>query len=203
MSTKIYNGIKFNTSDIYDLYDKLNIFKEESIKLYREMFDDRLPDILTYVMKEHYKKTGNLEDMWNIGDEFIDSLKKDRMILLKNTIQIYPHPKTKELYGYFILDNKSEISLLDKDWVSDYHYQNQTDPPEDISYEDFEKRSDMWDDLFTDSYKIQDSGFEYKIYDITEISIYMDKVFRKTYKELCESIPRLLKLERIIEDDKE
>lgn len=31
--------------------------------------------------------------------------------------------------------------------IEDFHYQNQTDPPEDVPYEEFEKRDDKWDEL--------------------------------------------------------
>jgi len=201
MSTKIYNGIKFKVDDIYDLYEKLNHFKEKSIVLYREMLNERYPRYLENIMKKNYKENGIFKNLWDISDELIYELKKSRMILLKNKIQIYPHIKTKELYGYYVLDFESEKLLNKQDWVLDYHYQNQTDSPDNISYDEFSKRGDMWDELFDDSYNINDTGFEYKIYDISENLFPMDVHFRKTYKELSESIPRLLKLERIVDKD--
>ena len=202
MSTKIYNGIKFKTNDIYELYDLLNDFKIESSLLLRKGFDKKLPFILKQVMKDYYIEHKNLDSVWEIADLFKkDFQKNDFRVDYNNYIQIYPHPETKALYGYFILDSESENLLLSKDWVEDYHYQNSSDGPDDMSYEEYSKRGDLWDELFASSYKIEDSGFKYKIMDFSEIFFYQDSVFNKYFKINEESITRELKLERIIGED--
>jgi len=199
MSTKIYNGIKFTTSDIHELYELLNDFKKESTKLLLKQFNKLYPFYLKDIMISYYRENGNMDNKWNIIDIFKRSINNYFIANLKNEIQIYPHKKTNSIYGYFILDNESEKLLLNKDWVLDFHYQNQTDPPEDISYEEFDKRKYIWDDNF--KYSIFDSGFTFKIIDIVEdIYFLTDEFFINNFNKFKEIIPRELKIKNILND---
>ena len=202
MSTKIYNGIKFKTKDIYELYDLLNEFKIESSELLKKEFDKYMPTLLKHVMVEYYKKHKKLDSIWDVADNFKKELEIGEFrIQHRNTIQIYPRPKTKELYGYFILDDKSESLLLEKDWVEDYHYQNSSDGPEDISYDDYSKRGDVWDELFAPSYRITDSGFEYVIFDFSNINFFQDQTWKQKFKEFKTTMPREVKMKNVIQND--
>lgn len=55
-----------------------------------------------------------------------------------------------ELDGTFYMSiyNLDVKSLIKDGLIEDFHYQNQTDRPDDISEEDYEARSDVWEHIF-------------------------------------------------------
>lgn len=58
-------------------------------------------------------------------------------------------------YVKFFCNNRWQWNLLNEweeefDWFEDFHYQNQTDPPEDIPYEQFCERDEKWNELTGD-----------------------------------------------------
>lgn len=59
----------------------------------------------------------------------------------------------------------------------DFHYQDQTDPPDDMEYEEFEKRGRKWDKLLESSGGNYRDGFNYVIFDAHELC----ELIRKNY----------------------
>jgi hypothetical protein len=46
------------------------------------------------------------------------------------------------------------------EWAEDYHYQNQTDPPEDIPYAQFRKRGKVWDKVCLDDWNARRLSYD-------------------------------------------
>ena len=85
-------------------------------------------------------------------------------------------------------------TLVTRLGLEDYHYQNQTDRPENISKKSWDIRKKVWDNAIGPDYIPINHGFEYTLVDDLSISLigirltddkYSDKLFTKqTIKEL-------------------
>lgn len=144
MSTKLYNGIKFKTDDIYQLFEELKCIKEKAIKVGM----DNLCSLDTLC---HFILNNKLSDSntYEVKNALVDNLRgKYRTILdpsFNFSILIFPYKG--KLYGYYFDDGLYEYSDLIGEIADDYSYQNQTDRPEGISEEEYEEREKVWEDI--------------------------------------------------------
>ncbi len=76
------------------------------------------------------------------------------------------------------LDYKIMDYMKEKYNLQDYHYQNQTDPPDDISRKDYKKRDKKWDQLTELSGGNYLGGFQYDLLSPKEI---IDKISKFYY----------------------
>lgn len=73
-------------------------------------------------------------------------------------------PYKKSLYGLYYCDGIKENEDLFFSIADDYHYQNQTDKPDNISWKEWRKREEVWDDILEiGGYSPIEFGFEFKI----------------------------------------
>ena len=198
MSTKIYNGFKFNTNNIFKVYEYLSDFKEISKKNLMSKFNDSYLSILKNIMTKYYLEYDKFQSIWELDNVFIEEIKKPHYFLyLKNYIQIYPDSETNEIYGYYILDSESEQHIIRNDWFIDFHYQNQTDIPDNITEDEYEHRKEVWDRVLASDYLIKNSGIMFNILDITDINFSLNEIFNKRVKMLEKNIVRELKMKNI------
>lgn len=66
---------------------------------------------------------------------------------------------------------KENVELL-RDIADEYHYQNQTDQPDDISNEEWQERREIWNDIFDKYCSPNDAGFIYEI--VTSSDLHFD-----------------------------
>ena len=115
---------------------------------------------------------------------------------MHNEICIFPTDDNNILFLVFgqtireimdnIIDNHSELKdFRDKYDIQDYHYQNQTDKPEEISDEDWNKRKDDW-------YTYLPSGvprIDGMCINITTANDIIDKIFFAKAEEIIKYVP--------------
>lgn len=174
MSTKIYNAYR-TTKSIPSLLKVLNkqrkyILKEAEATL-NHVFDS---------LPKKYTK-----DM----DSFLSFLYKEYMsysysrygIDFNSCVRIY-QPRSNSSFSQYIFilvhhnrwpsaidGSVVDLKFTSKNGFQDFHYQNQSDPPDNISYKDFEKRGKIWDILMKEEFK----NIEFKNHTIFEyISLY-------------------------------
>lgn len=190
MSTKLYNGIKFKTDDIYQLFEELKGIKEKAIKIGMDnlcsldtlchfILDNKLSDFNTYEVKNA------LED--NLRGNYRTMLDP----LFNFSILIFPYKG--KLYGYYFDDDLYEYGELIKEISDDYSYQNQTDRPDEISEEEYEERKNVWEDILGYD-TMSERGLRYKF-------VSVDTIFddNERFKRLMVSIKEAL--EYLKEDD--
>ena len=183
MSTKIYDAYRIPKSEFENEFI-MNILK----KLKDETYDFFIHNedilkgihILTMVWLKAVKEDEERFEKFVNGEDFTINT-------ISNYLQECERQTQKSLY-YFNIDFNCSV-FEDKDywyvkffrnqrwqwdllneweekyeWLEDYHYQNSTDPPENISYEEFKKRDDKWDELTgdVDSYV---NGLQYTFMD--------------------------------------
>lgn len=96
----------------------------------------------------------------------------------------------KYWYIKFYPNSKIQIQIVNKlveeFGLEDYHYQNQTDPPENVPYKTYEARANKWDQLIgTDgTYR---NGFQFTLFDAREFTNLVSRYYyqgKKTKEEL-------------------
>lgn len=182
MSTKIYNGIKFNSTNLLEIISELKKLVPGAQEIARQEITSRL---LQFVIRK-----GNMLESKSYDIE--QELKRELMeakyqgngpFKLQFSLFLYPHSNGK-FYGAHFASNKEFKKLLfDSNICVDYHYQNQTDMSnydwdkenwgtmsEERKAElekDWYERDKIWEDLLgNDTFRM--AGLEYTIVDGAE-----------------------------------
>ncbi len=161
MSTKLYNGIKFKSNNMREVLDQLMSIKKRANDIAIDLLDDR--SLALFI------DTNNLldKDKWETTREVIDALDSSNhnrwkfKPRLHFSVVVYP-TKEGDIYGYYFDSDKKEFYDLLKPFYTDFHYQNQTDPPTDVTEEEWNFRELKWDELLPGD-KFSDSGLQYDI----------------------------------------
>ena len=194
MSTKIYNAVRISKKlDIKTIIDKMRQIAEEVVANdYNFLY---MIHAITSAMAHDEKDANKIaasvyEDVMKNDFNFttltwmIDKVKKAELSLSINDLDcsMIGVVGYDEDYWYIKFFCNSGIARkiyneIEKiEGVEDFHYQNQTDPPDDISYEDFEKRSKKWDELIPND-KFNSLPFEVNIFDYDKL----ERLIRKYY----------------------
>lgn len=161
MSTKIYTGIKFHATDIFELQEQLQDlgvrarkravelifeFMERGVKEGHELTYDngaRLLDIFCEDYRENHAGRGGMVDC---------------------DLEIVVYPRNGVFYGqYFASFRPLEAWLKEQDLFEDFGYWNNTDEPEDVSWEDWCIRGEIWDKILEHSSVPAEAGLTVKL----------------------------------------
>lgn len=225
MSTKIYNGIRFTTNDITEIYNELMKLRDEAIqigqKLQAETITESLVSIVDkYMAWTHFGIPNDSEFLIPEGKEvivhgkneipllghcsweFLDKArdKKDKNLRADSdyvfNLKVMIHPIPGKLLGTEYGSSRAFTDLLFKcPLVKDYHYQNQTDQPDDISDEDWDQRRDDWD--------LALPGIGIPLYNGLEITIFDNGLLdiHPPHQFLVDSIPNFEKRVELVAKD--
>ena len=183
MSFKVYNGIKFKSRNLPEIVGQLYAIKEQAKKnsnnnlmndggrivhlMVKNKIIDNFEDIFT--------KEFTSDDYWNVDrliTESLDSRWRDRMEPNFN-FNVCVIPWTDgNVYGIYYDDDIEENRALLNDIADEYHYQNQTDQPDDIDDEEWSERRDVWNEIFDKYCSPNDAGFIYEI--VTSSDLHFD-----------------------------
>jgi hypothetical protein len=192
MSTKIYNGIKFKSKDYYQLLQELLEVKNKSKEVSKNLISDR--DLLYFISGNKLED----KDSFFIAQEFLDaadSNNKSKWTFSPNihfSVVVYPTPEG-DIYGYYFDSNKKEYNELLKPLYTDFHYQNQSDPPTNLSEEEWDFRREKWDQLV--DYKFKDTGFTYEFVAGGDIDLWD---LESRIKIILEKLKREKKIDSVI-----
>lgn len=129
-------------------------------------------------------------DLWWIKMQ-LEKLEKD---IEYNPLDIYTSCSIfydrKYWYIKFYPNSKIQIQIVDKIVeefaLEDYHYQNQTDPPEHIPYKTYQARDKKWDQLLGKD-GTYNNGLQFTIFDANEFGNLVSRFYyqgKKTKEEL-------------------
>lgn len=185
MSTKLYNGIKFKSNDIYVVFEQLKGLKE------------KLPAIGWGYLKnkgylKYFIKVNNLmnESCYNIHSRLVKNLNEEvrRIDDIPFNFSVMVYPYQGELYGYYFNDITEYQDYL-KEIADDFSYQNLTDRPEHISEEEYKKRQEVWDEILK-YYTFAENGLKYDIVSSCNLPNPYDDEFRQTINDIKDDILR-------------
>lgn len=167
MSTKIYNGVKFKSNNIKEVLDQLISVKEEAKKIALDLIKDS--DLGIFIASNKLLD----KTPWDISRDLLYAIDSDdnRWTFVPRvhfSMVVYPTHEG-DIYGYYFDSNKKEFKQLIEPFFTDFHYQNQSDPPMDIDSEEWDFRREKWDELV--EWNFRDSGFTYYIVTSNDIDM--------------------------------
>ena len=192
MSLKVYNGIKFRSKKMHEIIRGLYDLKEQAVENSKQYTLEN-PDHAIYAMlgdrsvDDIFKEDFDFEP-WRDADKVRENLRKDlRKCTDPNflfSVTLIPW-SDGNVYGIYYADRilANERLLLDT-LADDFHYQNQTDKPDDIPTREWKKRGKIWNAIFDDYFYNSDAGPLYEIVKPDDFNHeLMEKAF-KNFKEL-------------------
>ena len=180
MSIKLYSGIKFTSNKLGTVIKQLNSLKEDARKNVMKTFTKDGKSLnfvhLLFLYEEAMKdgKEEQLNSNWGFEWLLHKELRKPYNDFdFEFGVTIFE--RKNKLYGvYYDQTGLNYKMLFDRGIAVDYHYQNQTDPPEDVSARDWDFREEVWEDIFGDispCWVPSEAGAVYKIIDMNDIHI--------------------------------
>ena len=183
MSLKVYNGIKFKSRNLPEIVSQLYAIKEQAKKNSNDYLMNDGGRIVHLMVKNKiidnfediFTKEFTSDDYWNVDrliTASLDSRWRDRMEPNFN-FNVCVIPWTDgNVYGIYYDDDIEENRALLNDIADEYHYQNQTDQPDDIDDEEWSERRDVWNEIFDKYCSPNDAGFIYEI--VTSSDLHFD-----------------------------
>lgn len=163
MSTKIYNAYRVNDGKlgtVFSIKRELEILYErhvlktiDSIPNDLRVKDITLCNVTEYVKSLFDNKIKELDsvDMKFIINAVMDRNARSERLNFRSSMVLYHHRKNIyiQFFGIDFDSGRDYIAGLEKNGIlSDFHYQNQTDTPENIIEEEYKKRRVVWDEIF-------------------------------------------------------
>jgi len=185
MSTKIYNGFRFRSPNMPTIWKWLGQFQKEVwnttvdclSRAYAKhavfTFDSRTlgrpssadkdlsisPAAFAYDCIAEPARSALKDIPWRDQHPLADKYN------YKAQVGVYPIHNNLTLGFYFIDNRKLEKLFREQTWFIDYHYQNQTDRPENVTAKEWRKRRQDWDKAFTYSDRFCQAGFIMTLHD--------------------------------------
>lgn len=184
MSTKIYNGAKFKSNNILEVLDQLKNIRTELLKICNTseyVPDKNLIGYIKYKEYDVYDKVADIDIIKKIKDD-IDLFDETayRFIPFKVTIYVIPHTDGNIYAGVFC-DNHKALKYL-QPYILDYHYQNQTDKPDEIPDDEWDTRKKIWNEIFDKYWSFPEVGLRYDVLSGKDFSMW------KQIKNACATI---------------
>ena len=166
MSTKIYNGYRFDTADFFEVHRRIEAFKEVARVAFRNRFHDVLTEkavrYVDAVALDRFKGTDGTRHMtpltaaWESISTSYKNIyakgggKRDPWHDFDAHISVFP-TRTHVLAMFYCegLNKKVVEAWENIEGIEYYGYWNNVDPPEDVSEKDWEARGKEWDEVLT------------------------------------------------------
>lgn len=169
MSTRIYDAYKINVP-LHEFKKRIDSVKEEVAKAYRkestEMLDACVKDFMEtgkdFVIQHRFLKKGlngvdkNGKRRYYYNKEQLEDLINQDLDVSAPTFVFYVHETGNYCQIFCRFGNqpfKDLVESLEKEGIiSDFHYQNQTDPEvegmtDEEAFEEYERRREIWDEI--------------------------------------------------------
>lgn len=171
MSMKIYNGIKFKSNNPEEIIAQLNSIKkravENSIKYITEgrgaaqavHVAGYTKDTVFDINVKDYKQLLDFREKLDIS--FNKRYRSWDDPAFRFIVVVIPY--NSQMYGISYHEEIEENYKLLEPFIEEYHYQNQTDKPDELSDKEWDERSDVWNEIFDKYVAPSDAGFTYEI----------------------------------------
>lgn len=176
MSTKIYQAFRFK-KEFEDLTpfliqvrsEVIEKLKDFYIKNYRNRLLENKNNFFTYVK---ILEDATEKNFWqfNIGSS---------VCVFFNRGKIYLQFYLPGDFGHLYSSINSELFDSWSEYIEDYHYQNQTDMPDNISESDWDERRDIWDEILEVDVRPSYAGYVWTILEKTDSFIFLSDVYKQ------------------------
>lgn len=175
MSTKIYTGFEFSGAKPSRLFHDFLKVAEEFRKFAKEKVHSQIRDIMaSYIVNKIDRISCGISEIekpdksifWDAENYVRDGIKKAATSTTWTgfdfEVSAVVFPVKRRMVGIFYGAGFFE-DFLKLPGITDYHYQNQTDPPEDVPARAWRKRAKDWDEVLGDSYIPSENGYVVEI----------------------------------------
>ena len=182
MSIKIYNGFVIQTGSITEVRRVVDTFRVVMLKRQEEMYRNFLRDFSVKGMfeDEGLTKADRVKKACSLWDHWCAEVRTKRLRnpLVDTDFSLLFIPHNGWFYGIgYTEQSKWFDEWLKQPMVKDYHYQNQTDPPEDIPEAEFAARGRMWN-ILLDKYPCPSmAGFTIDVTNPNGPNVYSNDTF--------------------------
>lgn len=217
MSTKIYDAYRVKKSDVDDIFELLYEFKQTAIEYVRT--NEKL--LKAAHVGAFFYHSREVQDDQKALEKVVKRFNKDGAYIDFEIKQYLEYSENLTTRSYLSCDVQVKICLFsDEDYwymkffindghmtpllkvleekfsvLEDYHYQNQTDSPKDVPYEEFSKRGSKWDELLERGDSTFRESLQYDAFDAYEFIKLMRRHFftgeEKLFKHLAYKFPPL------------
>lgn len=176
MSTKIYDAYKYNWT-IQELLKDLKDYKQSILNATIPVVFDQFNELMQ-------NKKEDLKQIWVWWMDLEQLFAK--MIIWETEGRsdefqtVVFHDTNWDLYCMFFRGTRFTTLLPEK--FVDFHYQNSTDRPDDVSEDDWQARIAKWDEIMPSSVPAKD-GFVYTILDQYWVQEWLREYHRKKQAE--------------------
>lgn len=162
MSTKIYDGFKFNTSDLYEIHEYAMEFRTRARECVKEFNLEVLANIVATEIDNQTMGIHSLKDestskyMKSPLHLAINSLEEDRRTGGKDyysvsfEVMVFPIKEDNVILGMHFTSNRRLLEIWkagewhDGDFTSFFGYWNNTDPDENCTDKEWGERERLW-----------------------------------------------------------
>lgn len=196
MSTKIYNGVKFKSNNLPEIIHELYSVKEQAVKNSNQYQIEHPDRVVHTLLKNGF--VDDIEDFFN--EELLDSKKCwEGGQIISESLEKTWRPRggpdflfniciipwtDGNIYGCVYADDILENLKLTAHLYDEYYYQNQTDKPDDIPDEEWEERSDVWNQIFDEYFAPSDAGLVYEIVKADDFDYFNVEKIIQAYRDL-------------------
>lgn len=192
MSTKIYNAYKYEGS----INDLLKIFLEQKIKVKKKIIKQVTESHMLTLwnrkafIEENRNKLVDYVALKNLAD-YIKTVVLDYDHTFSEELSIVVYFPTKDLfeketYLFQIFGNVRDLNFKKYPEIQDFHFQNQSDEPDDVTEEEWDFREVVWETIFPGFERPSEIGLTYELIsplDASSVAIGVQDNFRKYSNE--------------------
>lgn len=160
MSTKIYHGFKFADPDLTVIHRHIMDWRQELRPLQKKATDAFVAEIAVNMFDAERMHPGThkgktpLTDavlmLWDRQAEVKKTQRRDPMVDFEFTISLMPFEG--QVYGIAYTEQREWQRLwLEKPFVIDFCYWDNTDPPEELPEDEWEERGRIWNAIFNEA----------------------------------------------------
>lgn len=205
MSTKIYDAYRIKQSKVDNIIDLVNQWRADAtefMKGYEEVHKQVHTGCFYWITfnnegEELRKKVDsyNQDPSWYIKDYLRESENSPTRDLVLTSVRLRVSIFKDVDYWYFKFYPNERwsykfLSMLEAGYpeLEDFHYQNQTDIPDDISEDEYRARDDKWEELCrgTNDYT---TGLIFDVMDSTQFYKILSKYHYSGEKDLYKHLP--------------
>lgn len=186
MSTKIYNGFRLTISDLFEIHNEIENWKDELKPMITAQLARVLGSKAASHHDEHFFVKTSEEQAEKAQDAmmaaFINVIERQELSnttgsrepIVDMNFDLFLFPHNDQVFGIVDCEQMEFVrAWFDKDFVQDFSYWNGADGPEDISPEEWKSRGAIWEKIFAKHFVIAKTGMQIRCSDI-EMPSYED-----------------------------
>jgi hypothetical protein len=160
MSTKIFNGFRFADPDLATIHRQIMEWRAELRPLHQQAANRFVAELAIAAIDEERLRPGShsgqipvmegISKLWDMQAEVRKTQRRNPAVDFEFTISLMPFEG--QVYGIVYSEQQEWLRLwMAKPFVIDFSYWDNTDPPEEVSEQDWAERGRVWDAILSEA----------------------------------------------------